>query len=164
MKGDEMQEAKKPNAAVVAVIVVVLLAAVAGGTVYLLNRQNETGTEGQTNTSNTSEQQTPETPSSTASYKDGTYTATGSYLSPGGQESVDVEVTLKGGVIESATVTPHPASTTSTQYQGEFVSNFKPLVVGKSIDDVKLSRVAGSSLTSGGFNEAIEKIKDDAAA
>jgi len=158
-----MQEAKKPNAAVVAVIIVVLLAAVAGGAVYLLNRQNETGAEGQTNTPNTSEQ-TPETPSNTASYKDGTYSATGSYLSPGGQESVDVEVTLKGGVIESATVTPHPASTTSTQYQGEFVNNFKPLVVGKSIEDITLSRVAGSSLTSGGFNEAIEKIKDDAAA
>lgn len=156
-----MQEARKPNAAVVAVIVVVLLAAVAGGTVYLLNRQNETG-ERQTDTT---ESQTSEAPSSNAaSYKDGTYKATGSYLSPGGEESVDVEITLKSSVIESATVTPHPASATSTQYQGEFVDNFKPLVVGKDINEVKLSRVAGSSLTSGGFNEAIEKIKDDAAA
>ena len=156
-----MQEAKKPNAAVVAVIIVVLLAAVAGGTIYLMNRQ-ETSDTGATDTSS---QQPPATDApqvDTGTYKNGTYTATGSYLSPGGQESVDVEVTLKDGVIESAVVTPHPASTTSTQYQGEFVNNFKPLVVGKSIDEVKLSRVAGSSLTSGGFNEAIEKIKDDA--
>lgn len=160
-----MQEARKPNAAVVAVIVVVLLAAVAGGAVYLMNRQ-ETGDTGTTTTDTSSQRQpSSDTPAaSTGSYKDGTYTATGSYLSPGGQESVDVEVTLKDGTVESATVTPHPASATSTQYQGEFVNNFKPLVVGKSIDDIKLSRVAGSSLTSGGFNEAIEKIKDDAAA
>lgn len=158
-----MQEAKRPNAAVVAVIIVVLLTAAAAGTVYLMNRQETNGT----GTTDSSSQQQPaaDTPAAeTDAYKDGTYTATGSYLSPGGQESVDVAVTLKGGMIESATVTPHPASTTSTQYQGEFVNNFKPLVVGKNINDVKLSRVAGSSLASGGFNEAIEKIKDDAAA
>lgn len=159
-----MQEARKPNAAVIAVIIVVLLAAVAGGAYYIMNRKDETGTEGTTTDSST-QQPASDTPSTnTGSYKNGTYTATGSYISPGGQESVDVEVTLENGVIASATVTPHPAAATSTQYQSEFVNNFKPLVVGKSIDEVKLSRVAGSSLTSGGFNEAIEKIKDDAAA
>lgn len=157
-----MQEAKKPNAAVIAAIVVVLLAAAAGGAYYIMNRKDETGTEG-TTTDTSTQQPAAETPANT-SYKNGTYTATGSYISPGGQESVDVEVTLENGIIASAAVTPHPAAATSTQYQSEFVNNFKPLVVGKSIDEVKLSRVAGSSLTSGGFNEAIEKIKDDAAA
>jgi hypothetical protein len=37
-------------------------------------------------------------------------------------------------------------------------------VVGKSLDDIKVSKVAGSSLTSGGFNKAIEQIKTDATA
>ncbi|WP_447589312.1 hypothetical protein [Microbacterium lacticum] len=37
-------------------------------------------------------------------------------------------------------------------------------VVGKDIDDVSVSRVAGSSLTSGGFNDALETIKADARA
>ena len=157
-----MQEAKKPNPAIVAVIIVVLVAAIAGGTYYLMNRKDET--EGMTTDSST-QQPSAETPTaSQGSYKNGTYSATGSYISPGGQESVDVEVTLKDDIISAATVTPHPAAATSTQYQSEFVNNFKALVVGKNIDEVKLSRVAGSSLTSGGFNEAIEKIKDDAAA
>ena len=160
-----MQEARKPNAALIAIIVIALLAAVAAGTFYVLNRKEETGGSSTIPSSSTSSDTSSgkaDASNNQASYKDGTYSATGSYLSPGGQESVDVQVTLKGGVVEDATVSPHPASATSTQYQGEFVANFKPLVVGKSINDIKLSRVAGSSLTSGGFNQAIEKIKDEA--
>ena len=37
-------------------------------------------------------------------------------------------------------------------------------VVGKDIDDLSVSRVAGSSLTSGGFNDSLETIKADARA
>ncbi|HJP80950.1 MAG TPA: hypothetical protein VJ841_00950 [Candidatus Saccharimonadales bacterium] len=161
-----MQEARKPNAALIAIIVIVLLAAAAGGTFYVMNQKKDAGSSSTTDTpASTSDDTSSSTTSSSSheSYKDGTYSATGSYISPGGQESVDVQVTLKSGVVEEATVSPHPASSTSTQYQGEFVANFKPLVVGKSINDIKLSRVAGSSLTSGGFNQAIEKIKDEAA-
>jgi hypothetical protein len=36
------------------------------------------------------------------------------------------------------------------------------VVVGKPIDEVRVSRLAGSSGTPDGFNEAIEKIKDQA--
>ena len=38
------------------------------------------------------------------------------------------------------------------------------LIVGKDIDEVSLDKVAGSSLTSGGFNAAVESIKSDALA
>ena len=37
------------------------------------------------------------------------------------------------------------------------------VVVGQDIDEISVSRVAGSSLTSGGFNRAIEEIKAEAA-
>ena len=37
-------------------------------------------------------------------------------------------------------------------------------VVGKALDDLNVSRVAGSSLTSGGFNAAVDDIKEQAAA
>ena len=36
-------------------------------------------------------------------------------------------------------------------------------VVGVAIDELNVTRVAGSSLTSGGFNAALEDIKDQAA-
>ncbi len=158
-----MQDAKKPNAAVIAIIIVVLVAAVAAGTIYIMNSRNASDSSGtQDSPSQTSETGNDSAPG--ASYKSGTYKASGNYLSPGGEESVDVEVTLDGDMITAATVTPHAAGSTSVQYQGEFVANFKPLVIGKDIDEVNLSRVAGSSLTSGGFNKALDQIKSEAAA
>jgi len=36
-------------------------------------------------------------------------------------------------------------------------------VIGKSIDDIRLDKMAGSSLTTKGFNAALEKIKIEAA-
>ena len=36
------------------------------------------------------------------------------------------------------------------------------LVLGKDLDEVSVSRVAGSSLTSEAFNQAIDKIKTEA--
>ena len=38
------------------------------------------------------------------------------------------------------------------------------LGVGVAIDDLNVSKVAGSSLTSGGFNDAVEQIKAEARA
>jgi hypothetical protein len=45
-----------------------------------------------------------------------------------------------------------------------FIGGIADEVVGKDIDEISVSRVAGSSLTSGGFNDAIEQIKAEAAA
>lgn len=95
-------------------------------------------------------------------YAAGTYSAEGSYTNPGGQSSVEVEMTLgDGGVVEDVTVTPQ-ATGTSRQYQDKFVSGIADEVVGKSIDELDVSKVSGSSLTSGGFNEALAQIKSDA--
>jgi uncharacterized protein with FMN-binding domain len=101
---------------------------------------------------------------STSPYKDGTYSATGSYLSPGGEDDLHVSVTLANGIITDATVTSGAHDQTSAHYQGIFINNCRPLVVGKNINDVVLSKVSGSSLTSGGFNDALTKIKAEASA
>ena len=50
------------------------------------------------------------------------------------------------------------------RYQGEFVDGIADVVIGVPIDDLKVSKVAGSSLTSGGFNDAVQQIKDEARA
>ena len=97
-----------------------------------------------------------------ATYADGSYSAEGKYLSPGGAESIGVELTLKGDVVTAVTVTPNATSPNAIRYQGEFVGGIAAVVVGKNIDTLKVSRVAGSSLTSGGFNEAVATIKADA--
>lgn len=100
---------------------------------------------------------------SSASYTDGEYTADGDYSTPGGQESVTVTVTLEGGVVSALEVEGSGGSPNTQRYQGEFIDNIDAEVVGKNIDDLEVSKVAGSSLTSGGFNSAIETIKSDAA-
>ncbi|HEY5880015.1 MAG TPA: FMN-binding protein, partial [Nakamurella sp.] len=101
---------------------------------------------------------------STSTYTDGTYTATGTYTSPGGTEEVTVTLTIADDVITAATAEGGATRPPSSQYQGEFVDNFAALIIGKDIDEVSLDKVAGSSLTSGGFNAAVETIKSDAQA
>jgi len=99
-----------------------------------------------------------------ASYTDGTYTAEGSYISPAGEESVKVELTLDGDIVTAVTVTPEADDPQAKSFQEKFASGIADVVVGKDIDTLNVSRVAGSSLTSGGFAEALKAIKVDALA
>lgn len=100
----------------------------------------------------------------TTTYTDGSYTANGTYQTPGTVEEVTVKVTLESGVITEVSVEGDPQATESKQFQSRFIGGISDEVVGKSIDDIDVSRVAGSSLTSGGFNQAIETIREEAAA
>ncbi|VXB52887.1 conserved exported hypothetical protein [Arthrobacter sp. 9AX] len=100
--------------------------------------------------------------SSGSTYKDGTYSADGNYVSPNGTETVGVQLTLAEGKITDVSITQHPSNPNTRKFQGEFAGGIAGQVVGKNIDELNVSKVAGSSLTSGGFNEAVEKIKQEA--
>jgi uncharacterized protein with FMN-binding domain len=97
-----------------------------------------------------------------ASYKDGSYTADGSYQAPSGTESITVELTLTGDKITEITVTPHATDPTAKGHQAEFVGGIADQTVGKDIDTLNVTKVSGSSLTSGGFKIAIAAIKEQA--
>lgn len=97
-------------------------------------------------------------------YADGTYTADGSYQTPETVETISVTLTIADGVVSEVEVSGDPQARESEQYQGQFIDGISDEVVGKSLDDIEVSRVAGSSLTSGGFNEAVDAIKEQAAA
>ena len=99
-----------------------------------------------------------------STYKDGTYTADGSYQTPETVEEISVTLTLADGVVTDVEVTGDPKAPETERYQGEFIDGIADEVVGKPIDELKVSRVAGSSLTSGGFNDAVAAIKEQAAA
>lgn len=115
-----------------------------------------------------SEEMTTEAPAETqapavpASYADGSYSAEGGYQSPNGPELVEVSLTLAGGVVTAVEVTPQATNSTSKRYQSEFAGGIAAETIGKPIDELDVSRIAGSSLTSGGFNEALASIKADA--
>ncbi len=99
-----------------------------------------------------------------STYKDGTYTAVGSYMSPGGKDSVTVSLTLKNDIVVDSSVTNGANDSTSSRYQNFFISGYKQYVTGKKISDIHLDVVSGSSLTSRGFNEAVTNIEAQAKA
>lgn len=94
--------------------------------------------------------------------KDGSYSAIGNYTSPGGIEEITVELQIKNGQVEDANVIPGAQISTSKIFQQEFVDNYKQFVIGKPISEIKLDKVAGSSLTPKGFNDALMKILNEA--
>jgi FAD:protein FMN transferase len=93
-------------------------------------------------------------------FRDGVYTATGKYGSL--PSSITVRVTLKNGVIKTVKVTPHATDPTSLTLQRRFAAAVPAVVVGRPIAKVRVGRLAGSSGTPDGFNEAIAKIKKQA--
>lgn len=163
-----MDTPRTPNKLIIAAVVVVLLVAASAAAIALSQNENTTQTTendtAQTQTSDTSGSGTNNATNEAGNYKDGTYNATGDYRTPGGSESIEVRVTLAGGVITDAEVTQNATGGEAEEYQSQFVSGYKSQVVGKNIDEVSLSRVAGSSLTPLGFNNALDTIKSEAEA
>lgn len=115
-----------------------------------------------TSTAHDSAQTPMHSHSASTAYQDGTYTASSRYSTPGGGESIKITLTLKDNVITDSSVQQTPKDEEAAEYQAQFKQNYQPLVVGKKITDINLSRVSGSSLTSRGFNDALENIKSQA--
>ena len=96
-----------------------------------------------------------------AEYADGTYTATGEY---GDQPSqITVTVTLEEGIIRSVRVEPHAYVPRSLELQRAFAAAVPAVVVGRPIGEVNVGKLAGSSGTPVGFNDAIRQIREQAA-
>ncbi|WP_312169440.1 hypothetical protein [Microbacterium sp.] len=122
----------------------------------------DTSTGGSTSTDSSTDTSTGS--ASSTEYADGTYTADGSYQTPETVEEISVTLTIADGLVSEVEVTGDPQARESEQYQGQFIDGISDEVVGKSLDEIDVSKVAGSSLTSGGFNKAVDAIKEQAAA
>ena len=110
----------------------------------------------------TNSQSTPEA-SSAGAFTAGTYSATGQYPTPGGLQGIGVTVSLDAdGTITEVEVEPKAQTGNSVQFQDKFASGISSEVVGKSIAELNVDKVSGSSLTGGGFNRAIEDIVKEA--
>ena len=97
-----------------------------------------------------------------ASYRDGSFQANGTYQSPNGSENIIVVLELQNDVVTDVEITVNPNNPTTARYQGEFASGIGDIVIGQDIDALNVTVVAGSSLTSNGFREALTAIKADA--
>lgn len=106
----------------------------------------------------------PQDGAQAGSYADGEYSAQGSYTPPSNRtEEVDVTLTLEGSVVTALEVTTSGNHPTSKMHQRDFTSNVQEQVVGKNIDELDVDKVGGSSLTSSGFNKALDAIRAEAA-
>lgn len=91
-------------------------------------------------------------------YTNGEYKVEGEY----GNKSILVKLELDNDTIKHVEVTPNTTIKMSLGLQKKFAAAVPEVVVGKSIDDVHLDKLAGSSKTTQGFNNALEKIKSQA--
>ena len=162
---ESKQGLKREQITAIAIVVVIGLILVVS---VLANKKADTSSESTTKTTNnaspaTNTTQTTESTRGTAEYKAGSYNASGEYVSPGGDEVINVQVTIsEDGTVTDSNVTFKPAAFESEEYQGMFKNGYKSEVTGKKITDISLSRVSGSSLTSEGFNSALQKIRQQA--
>lgn len=154
---------------------VVVLAAIGGGA-WLVARDNDdaiapadnsaTATPAATSTAATSSvSSNPADRPKALTYKDGTYTSVGTYGSPAGSEKISITLTIKGGIVTSASAINQAGDSKSKRYQDLFISGFQAAVVGKNLGSIaNLTKVSGSSLTPAGFNAALQSIRVQAQA
>ncbi|EHI39571.1 hypothetical protein OPAG_01684 [Rhodococcus opacus PD630] len=97
---------------------------------------------------------------SATGYEDGTYNAIGVY--GGGPSYLDVTVTISDEVIADVTVGAMAENETSLGYQERFAAAVPDEVIGKSLDEAEVGKLAGASTCPDGFNDAIEQIREQA--
>lgn len=86
-------------------------------------------------------------------------TATVDYMPEGRSESITVSLQLNNRIITELHSTHSMNMGKSRMYQQAFEAEIQPLVVGKDINSLNLSRVAGASLTTDAFMQAIATIR-----
>lgn len=93
-----------------------------------------------------------------------TLSALGDYMSPGGRNTIEVEIEVdENGIIQSARVLEEnvPSSTSRTWIQ-RYNEGIEAEVVGVPLSEaVSPAVVNRSSLTAEGFNEALEKMRQE---
>ena len=150
--------------------VAILAAAGATGAFLFLEQDTTTAPASSSPTSSqavtttpTATETTDQTTATTASYKDGTYTATTSYSVPHGSNSITTTVTIAGGKITAVSTSNSSNDHESQQYIDSFESGLNSAVVGKSIT-VSPSRIGGASLTTEAFSETLTDVASQATA
>lgn len=95
-------------------------------------------------------------------YNDGTYTVDTSYTVPNGTvHDMAVTFDVQDDAIVAVSIVFDGNANGSTSSQSRFTRALN--ITGTDIDDVDLSRVGGSSLTTDAFNEAVDTLKQVAA-
>lgn len=163
MEGEE----KKSGRAVIGIAVAVAVVAVAYGLYKYATKEDDSFSDDfiqKVESKTKIPVETKQNVTTSYLYNNGGYSVVGAYNSPAGSESIGVQLSLKDDMVTDVSVTAKATNETSLKFQKIVSENIKSLVVGKKLDEVKLDKVSGSSLTPKGFNDAIAKIKVQAKA
>jgi hypothetical protein len=96
-------------------------------------------------------------------YRNGTYTATGGYLTPARtSHTVKLTITVENDIIIASSIQYDGKDGYSNPNQERFDNTYKEQVIGASLREIRLSRVGAASLTSQAFNDAIVDITEEA--
>ncbi len=102
---------------------------------------------------------TPTASTSTSGTAVKTATTKVNFNTPGGVNSLTLNVSGSAGVITDFTYSVQANDGTSKGYANSFSNSLsKSSIVGKSISNVSLSRVGGASLTTGAFMNALKSV------
>lgn len=89
------------------------------------------------------------------------YTTEVAYESPGGEEANTFTIVLDKGVIKDVGVGITTNIDESIRYQKIFAAELPKIIVGRRLADLEqIDRVAGASLTTTAFNEAVSALKN----
>lgn len=88
-----------------------------------------------------------------------TFTETVGYDPEGRSEIITVTVKVSNGIVSELFSQHSMNDGKSRRYQQNFEAEIQPLVVGKDIRTLNLSRVAGASFTTDAFMQAIRNIQ-----
>lgn len=156
-----MQESKSPNKGIITLVVIVLLVAAASAAVVLGSNKQPVNN---TSAASAVAASPSVSISPNATFKDGTYTATAKYDTPGGSQSMTVKLTVASGSVTDSSIQQTASSSEDQQFEDGFDSAYKSQVIGKKLSDINLHSVSGASLTTDGFNSALGDIAKQAQA
>jgi len=99
-----------------------------------------------------------------AEFVSGNYRYDITYATPKGNTDMSVTFALENNVITDVNLEGNPQHQTSVQYQTLLQDELGNLIIGKDRNEVERleSKVAGSSLTPTGFNEALAQLQAEA--
>jgi uncharacterized protein with FMN-binding domain len=123
---------------------------------------DNTPVQNENNTNTTPTKPTSKPVTSTSKYKDGSYSVTTQYMSPGGLDNLGVTLAIAKDKITSVSIQNGASDRTSANYQNRFSSGIQSAVIGQNLASLSIDVVSGASLTSNSFNDALSQIRAQA--
>jgi len=95
-------------------------------------------------------------------YRDGTYSADGTFDTPAGIETIGITLVISKDKVVDTSAVDKASNPTSQSYTNDFINNFRSYVIGKSLSSLSLGKISSASLTPNGFNNAAASIRSQA--